>query len=693
MIPGEPLDGRELHRNLRAGASGRTVHASQIWRAESFRGSADQPMTMRRALALNAVLERCDLIHVPGCLLFGSPLGRFSADESLREESKRAWEFVQTIGARDFRGHSDHLAPDFPGLLSLGIGGLQQQIAAALRLPRPAREVTFLQSVAVAIDGAAAHIRRWADHLASLADQPLPVETSGLAVRRCSTADEPRTGDETSSLLREQSQMAGRLASAAPQSFWEALQLVWIFHCMISADDRNAMAIGRLDQFLWPFYQADLAAGRLTRPQARQMLDHLVAMLTSLNEIQNIAIGGLTADGRDATNDLSYLVLDAVEAIAQPGANVTARIHAQTPRAFLIRCAEVVRTGIGYPAMVNDDVLVPSLVADGFPEADARNYCFVGCIETFIPGRMAPWADSRFNLLTCVNLVLFDGIDSLTGDRAAPSVPEPQTWDEFLAAYLGHMRRNLRMHVEELDAWQRRFDDRPDEFTSPLMSALVGDCIARGRDLNDGGALYAANHGVAAMGIGVTADALAAVKRFVYDQPTFTLEHLREMLRANFVGFETERQMLLRRAPKFGNNDDEVDAIAAAVTAAIGQECLKYRTPQGGRYWALMAANVANIYAGQEVGATPDGRLAKTPLSDASSPTFGRDVKGPTAAVQSIAKLPYRFCPGGNVVNMKLTPGCLCHWPLSRHLCGLQLDAGQFAPGNQRRHAGAGGRG
>jgi formate C-acetyltransferase len=221
------------------------------------------------------------------------------------------------------------------------------------------------------------------------------------------------------------------------------------------------------------------------------------------------------------------------------------------------------------------------------------------------------------------------------------------------------MRDQLRRHIDQLDAQKRPFQDNAADYTSPLLSALTGDCIDCGLDLNDGGAIYPANHGVAAMGIGVTADALAAVKRFVYDQPRFPLDQLRTMLQANFQGFEPQRQQLLRMAPKYGNNDSEVDAIAIEITLAIGQECLKYRNPQGGRYWALMAANVQNVSAGREVGASPDGRLSRQPLSDAASPTFGRDVRGPTAAIHSVSKLPYRCCPGGNVINIKLHPSAL----------------------------------
>jgi len=304
-------------------------------------------------------------------------------------------------------------------------------------------------------------------------------------------------------------------------------------------------------------------------------------------------------------------------------------------------------------------VQIPALVACGYPLEDARNYCFVGCIEIYIPGRHAPWSDSRFNLPRCINLALWDGYDTVRAQQVGPHTGEPESWAAFFAAFLAQMRVCLQAHVIELNAIKQAAEDRAEELTSPLMSALFDHCIARGLDIAAGGACYPANHGVACMGIGSTADALMAIKRFVYEQHRFCLDEMREMLSANFSGFEAERHLLLTGAPKYGNDDAEVDAIAVAAAEVFGKECLSYRTPRGGQYWSLLGSNVANIYAGREVGATSDGRLAFEPLSDAASPTYGRDRWGPTAVVRSVAKLDYRLHPGGNVINMKLHPSTL----------------------------------
>jgi len=578
---------------------------SAHWRAESFRSTEREPMTIRRAKALNAVLEKCELPIWPGELLVGcGKFHRLGRDYDPDDQTRDA-EYLQSIGRRGFGEHSDHHAPDYPTLLRLGFGGLKESIREAILSQTDPDKITFLRSMEIAAEGASRFMLRYSE-------------------------------------VSPDATMMEHLSEHPPRTFQEAVQLVYSFHSLMQIDDRYAMALGRLDQYLYPFFIAD----DLAEEEVLRILEHFFAKITADGDVQNIAIGGVKPeDGSDATNELSSMILEACTRVGRPGGNVTARISRNTPVAFVERCAEVIRTGIGYPAVVNDEVMIPALMDLGLPVEDARDYCFVGCIETSIPGKTAPWADSRFNLLRCVDLALF-------GD-------DPETWVAFYEAYLEHMRSELRAHIEQMNSMKAPTHARAADYTSPLMSVLTDDCIGRGRDLNDGGAKYPANHGVAGMGIGVTADALMAVKRFVYDERRFTLDDLRRMLGANFDGFEAERQILLRGAPKYGNDIAEVDDIAVRATRDFGTELMKYETPQGGYYWGAMAANVQNISAGRELGASPDGRLAHQPVSDAASPTFGRDVNGITAAIRSISKLPYGVCHAGNVVNIKLHPSAI----------------------------------
>lgn len=634
------LDHKELTRRLDDILHAWRCVPTAHWRAESYAATTGEPMPIRRAKALNAVLERSFLPLIPGELLIGAGvLGRCAPEGTVTaEQTADARAYLATMPERDFQTHRDHHAPDYAKLLRVGFGGLKAEARDALARQTDPRCRAFLQAVLIALDGATRYMLRWAG--------------------QCDAA--ARTAPEHAALLADQARRMRRLAEAPAASFHDALQLTWSAHAMLQIDDRHAMAFGRLDQFLQPYYAADVAAGRLTPGDALRLLEHFFARITVTPDVQNIALAGVRpCDGLDATNDLSALILDACMRVGRPGGNCTARIHKNTPRSFLHKCAEVLRTGVGYPALFNDDVQIPALTALGYPLEDARDYCFAGCIEVFIPGRMAPWADGRFNLLQCVELVLRRGIEGVRGQRLGPDTGEPETFEAFYRAWVDQMRFRLDIHIDRLNARKRLFDARAWDFAAPLLSALTADCIARGRDLNDGGARYPANHGVAGMGIGVTADSLAAVKRFVYDRRQFTLAQLRRMLEANFAGCERERRMLLTEAPKYGNGDDEVDGLAARATRDFGIACMEHRTPRGGWYWGLMAANVSNIGGGREVGATPDGRLALQPLSDAASPTFGRDLRGLTAVIRSVSRLPYNLCPGGNVVNVKLHPAML----------------------------------
>ncbi len=610
---------RELAAAVCAYAEGRDTNLAPLWRAQSYRQTVGEPMTVRRAKALNAILENCDLPVWPGELLvgLGNPTRLARAADVDRNELQAARALCRGIGGRDFTTHADHHAPDYPALVAAGFGGLAAAVDAQPSNP-------FLASVRVALTGAAAFLRRWSERL------------------RLAASESPAFRD----LLVAQSARLKRLAAEPPECFVDALQLVFSFHCMTQLDERGAMAFGRLDQFLLPFYRADIAAGRLTADRAQAVLDHFFAKITVDGDIQNIALGGVKPDdGTDATNELSFLILEACRRVGRPGGNCTARVHRRTPPAFLRKCGEVIRTGIGYPAVFNDDVQIPVLVDLGYSLEDARDYCFVGCIEVFTPGKMPPWSDTRFNTLAVVNDTVYH--------CAA------ETWASFFAAFSERLREALRQHVANQNAVRQDAVKHAEELTSPLLSALLDDCIARGKDMNNGGARYPANVGTGIMGIGVAADALMAVKRFVYDEPRFTLTALRSILDADFEGYEEERQLLLHGAPKYGNDIEAVDRIAVAVTRLAGEELLRHRNPQGGYHWGLMAANIQNISAGREVGASPDGRKAGQPLSDAASPTFGRDAEGPTAAVKSVARLPYEVCPGGNVINMKLHPSVL----------------------------------
>ncbi len=627
----QPTPYAAVAKYYRAYFADHKTNITPLWQMESFRATVGESMSLRRAKALNHVLDNSFLIHCPGDLLVGcGNLGHLgTADAVPADKLAEADQTMLEIGRRTFAVFADHHAPDYATLLRDGLPGLRERIETSLVQANP-RQREFLDAMSIALTGAHNYFLRWGEELDRLS----------------------KVRAEQAPLLRSQADRMRRLATERPETLHDALQLVLSFHHMFQLDRRGAMAFGRMDQYLYPFYQADLAAGRLDDPQALALFCHLFAKITVDGDVQNIALAGVRpSDGEDATNELSYMILEACRLIGQPGGNCSARIDFEkTPRAFVKKCAEVIRTGIGYPAVMNDRLTIQSLLDRGYALEDARNHCFVGCIEVFIPGKQAPWSDGRHNAMKQMQ----PAVNWLAEHEQA--LPPDQQFEAFYRKFFELVTvmtdEQLRRDTEQ----QRRFQERADDFTSPLMSLLVADCIERGRDLCDGGAVYPSNKGYGIVGIASIADSLAAVKKLVCEERRFTASQLATLLATDFEGHEAERQELLSAAPKFGNADDEVDALAARFVGDLADVFARHRNAMSGEYWMLLASNVQNIACGKEVGASPDGRHAHEPLSDASSPYFGRDHHGPTAVIRSLARLPYRLCPGGSVVNIKLDP-------------------------------------
>jgi len=515
-------------------------------------------------------------------------------------------------GQRDFPAGWDHSLADYPTLLSTGIGGLIDRVHASMRHHNGTDEKAFLDAALIALEAFSEFIRRHAE------------------------AAKAEGRDDLAGMLE-------KIALGAPETLHEAVQLVWLTLIAFCSEGRYAMALGRIDHYLWRFYENDLKCGRITREEALDLFCHLWVRMEEIREVTNICIGGLTPDGQDATNELSYICLEATRLVQSPHTNLSARFHDDTPEEFHEACFDVIRTGVGFPAIFNDHVLLEGLVEIGIPSEVARDYCMVGCIETMLPGRQQAWSDSRFNMP--LHMVM-----AMQNLRGRPNV----TYTRVLVEFRKCMALGLAAHVACLNQHIAGFP--PNRFPDPFLSALTRDCIGRAKDINDGGAEFKRFHGICIMGLATTADSLAAMRKLVFETQQVAFEQLLESMDTDFAGGEPLRQLLLRRAPKYGNDDPYVDSIAADLVDWTSRECLKYEVHGGGRFVSAMAANVSNIPAGKEVGATPDGRHAYTPLSDAASPYFGRDEHGPTAFLNSVATPDYHRVLTGSVINMKFDP-------------------------------------
>ena len=438
---------------------------------------------------------------------------------------------------------------------------------------------------------------------------------------------------------KERPEASARLRKVAilpPDDFGEALQLMYLIFAILELQGRYHNALARMDQYLYkPFRKSNID---LT--EALNMICHIFAKVSEFHEVTNICIGGVKPDGEDAVNELSYLILDAVELVHSASTNLSARLHKKSPDKFIAACAKLIATGIGFPAIMNDEVYIPSLQKCQIPLEAARDYALFGCVEGNIPGRAPAWSDGRFNLVER----LMEQIDCL---ESIDSYEE--LWQRFSAS----VKKGLQEYLDNYNACL--LSCPPEKFPDPLLSALTSDCIARGKDINAGGAEFPRQHGVGMVGPATIADSLAAIKKLVFEEKRISRTDLLAALKNNFNGFEVLRKTLMNCAPKYGNDDDYVDSIFADLVKLCGESSMAMRICDGGYLKSCMASNISNIDCGSRIAATPDGRLAGMPLSDAASPGPGCDRNGPTGFINSVIKPDYS-AQNCTVVNIRFLP-------------------------------------
>ncbi len=614
------------------------VFAPHVFRGQGVAAHPDAPFGVRRAAGIAALFSAPRPHLYRGDLIAGSirPLWI----EASEEELAGAAAVCAPFGIRGFHHNGDHFAPDYITILTEGIPGMLARIEAskAAHASEPDR-ADFLESCRIALLGLRDRIAAHADAAEAL------IGTEGYH-------------SETLTCIKKN---CDAICEGAPATFAEALQLVWMIHTAFVYEGRYAMALGRMDQYLYPFFEADVRTGRLTEEDATALLENVFAKIyerhayLGSDDVVNIAVGGVTPDGSDATNRLSFCILRAVGNVNRPGPNLSARIATTTPDEFLDECLKVIGTGLGYPALMNDEVNVAALSRYGYAIEDARDYSMVGCIENFITGMQPPWTDGRFDTPRFLEYVFNDGKGYFhpSAGLDTGSVDSITSMDILMERLETQLKAGVREYVEGFN--RINVVPNPENYTSPFLSLFCKDCIDRGLDINMGGAVYPSVHGAALMGVGTLCDSLAAVEHVVFTHKDATIPELVTALKENFVGHEDLREKLLA-APKYGNNNDFADKYAVWFVDFLSDEFMKYKTRDGGGYYTAMAANVSNIYAGHTIGATPDGRRAGEPLSDAASPTYGRDTRGATATVLSVTKPDYTKVACGTVINQKYSP-------------------------------------
>ena len=521
----------------------------------------------------------------------------------------------------------------------------------------------FYQAILIVIEA----VRLFAERYAVLADETAEKADTARALE-----------------LREMARILRKVPYEPAETLREAVQALWLVHLVLQIESNgHSLSYGRMDQYLWPYYEKDLASGRITEASACELMTNLWLKTFTINKIrswshtqfsagsplyQNVTIGGQTPQHKDAVNPMSWLILRSVAQTRLPQPNLTVRYHAGLPDDFMNEAVEVVRLGFGMPAFNNDEIIIPSFIARGVKEEDAYNYSAIGCVETAVPGKWGYRCTgmSFLNFPKSLLIAMNNGTDPQSGTKLIEGTGhfrDMSSYEELEHAWDVVIRDFTRHSVIIENACDMVLEEYVPDV---LCSALCEDCIGRGLTLKEGGAIYDYISGLQ-VGIANLADSLAAIKKLVFEEHKLTPEQLWDALQSDFAGEEGERirQMLIHEAPKYGNDDDFVDQLIVKAYDSYIDEIKKYpntrfgRGPIGGIRYAGTSSISANVGQGRSTLATPDGRHAGEPLAEGCSPSHAMDKNGPTAVFKSVSKLRTQEITGGVLLNQKVTPALL----------------------------------
>ncbi len=601
-----------------------------------------------------------------------------------------------------------HVNVNYEKVLNKGYRGIMAEAMAAKEKldvadPEYVQRTNFLDAVIESCEAVVEYARRYAKLARELAKK------EGNAERKAE--------------LEKIATTCMRVPEFPASSFYEACQSFWFVQLLLQIESSgHSISPGRFDQYIYPFYKKDMDAGKITIEQAQEYIDCIWVKLNDINKVrdagsadgfagygmfQNLIAGGQNIHGMDATNDLSYMCIEAAMHVPLPQPSISVRVWNGTPQSFLIKAAALTRLGTGLPAYYNDEIIIPSIMARGLTLEDARDYCIIGCVEPQKGSKTDGWHDAAFfNMCRPMELVFSNGVDK--GVQIGPEtgdVTKMTTFEEFFNAYKTQQSYFIKLLVNANNAIDTAHATR---CPLPFQSCMVDDCIGRGKSLQEGGAIYNFT-GPQGFGIANNTDGLLAVKQLVFEQKAVAMSELKEALEANFGyglkgaaaekvtgevacslaqsgievtedvikaiyeevvsgnGIPAEKRARYREikrlieetCPKYGNDIYEVDIFAREVGNTYTKEMEKYRNPRGGIFQAGLYPVSANVPLGAQTGATPDGRLAFTPIADGIGPASGRDVKGPTATANSVAKLEQGVASNGTLLNQKFHPSAL----------------------------------
>ncbi|AQR97188.1 glycyl radical protein [Clostridium saccharoperbutylacetonicum] len=689
---------------------------------DSYSEHADKPMVLRRALCLENILENMSIFIEDDTLIAGNQassnrsapifpeyamdwvideLDEFEKRDGdvfyITEKSKEVlreiapfWEH-KTLKDRGLAGMpaesrvfydlgiikaegnitsgDAHIAVNYEKVLKLGLINFKERTEKKLKELdltdyRNLKKSYFYRSILIVIEAVVVFAKRYAD----------------LALKMA----EKETDASRKAELLEMSRILNKVPYYPAETFHEAVQSLWMIHLILQIESNgHSLSYGRIDQYLYPFYKEDLKSNKINEASATELLTNLWLKTFTINKIrswshtrfsagsplyQNVTVGGQTIDKKDAVNPLSYLILKSVAQTKLPQPNLTVRYHRGLPDDFMKECIEVVRLGFGMPAFNSDEVIISSFIEKGVAEKDAYNYSAIGCVEVAVPGKWGYRCTgmSFLNFPKSLLIALNNGIDPESGIKLCEGVghfKDMTSFEEVMKAWEKIIREFTR-HSVIIDSCA---DLALEEVTADVLcSALTDDCIERGLNLKEGGAVYDFISDLQ-VGIANLGDSLAAIKKCVFEDKNFTPAQLWDSLINNFEGEEYKKiqEILVEEAPKYGNDDDYIDLLLKEAYDIYIDEIKKHkntrygRGPIGGTYYAGTSSISANVPQGAGTMATPDGRKAGEPLAEGCSPSHAMDKNGPTAVFKSVSKLPTHDITGGVLLNQKVTPQML----------------------------------
>ena len=590
--------------------------------------------------------------------------------EALLPEEVRVFMETGVFGMEGKLNAGDaHLAVNYERILKDGLRGYEKRVKeckATLDLTNPDNidKYCFYNAVLIVLEA----VRNFANRYSVLAKD--------LA--------EKELNQERKIELLQISRICSKVPYEPAETFQEAVQSVWFIQLILQIESNgHSLSYGRFDQYMYPYYDRDIKNGTIKKSEALELLTCLWIKTLTINKVrsqahtlssagspmyQNVTIAGQTTDKKDAVNDLSFLVLKSVAQTRLTQPNLTVRYHKNINKHFLDECIEVMRLGFGMPALNNDEIIIPSFMDWGVKEEDAYNYSAIGCVETAVPGKWGYRCTgmSYINFPRMLLCTMNNGVDLTSNKRFTKGYgyfTEMESYEELLEAWDKTIREITRYSViveNVIDKASER--DVPDI----LCSALTDDCIARGKTIKEGGSVYDFISGLQ-VGIANMADCLAAIKKLVYEEKKITRQELWNAILDDFSSPENKKiqEMLIREAPKYGNDDDYVDQLIVEAYDSYIEEIEKYpntrynRGPIGGIRYAGTSSISANVGQGMSTMATPDGRNAFEPLAEGCSPAHNSDKNGPTAVFKSVSKLRTNKITGGVLLNQKMTPQML----------------------------------